>query len=304
MYLLTFMIKFASFNAILMKQKIIYKSIAAAILILSAAVSCEWVDKVITGETVASVGKVRLSRAELNKALPSGLLPEDSVRLAHQYINAWASELVFLQVAENQLSKEELDVTAELEEYRKSLLKYRYEQRYVNERLDTIFTQEQIREYYEAHQERFLLRVPVVKANFLCISPDSPYIDEFRENMAGDDAQRMQYTDSVAFASAIRYETFGGRWLNLNDLALEFGIDYSELLTYRKGNWIEYEGGTGLLHLAYLKEFEAAGKTAPLEYATPLIKDILLSIRKKELVSTLEDKLMEDARENGIFVQY
>ena len=231
MYLLTFMIKFAGFNAILMKQKIIYKTIAAAALILSAAVSCEWVDKVITGETVASVGKVRLSRAELNKALPSGLLPEDSVRLAHQYINAWASELVFLQVAENQLSKEELDVTAELEEYRKSLLKYRYEQRYVNERLDTIFTEEQIREYYEAHQERFLLRVPVVKANFLCISPDSPYIDEFRESMSGDDAQRMQYTDSVAFASAIRYETFGGRWLNLNDLALEFGIDYSELLT-------------------------------------------------------------------------
>ena len=53
------MIKFAGFNAILMKQKIIYKTIAAAALILSAAVSCEWVDKVITGETVASVGKVR-----------------------------------------------------------------------------------------------------------------------------------------------------------------------------------------------------------------------------------------------------
>ena len=50
------MIKFAGFNAILMKQKIIYKTIAAAALILSVAVSCEWVDKVITGETVASVG--------------------------------------------------------------------------------------------------------------------------------------------------------------------------------------------------------------------------------------------------------
>ena len=39
------MIKFAGFNDILMKQKIIYKTIAAAALILSAAVSCEWVDK-------------------------------------------------------------------------------------------------------------------------------------------------------------------------------------------------------------------------------------------------------------------
>lgn len=287
-----------------MKVTNIYKALVAILLAGIAAVSCEWVDKVITGETVASVGKARLSRAELNKALPSGLLPEDSVRLAHQYINAWASEIIFLQVAENQLSKEELDVSAELEEYRKSLLKYRYEQRYVNERLDTIFTDSQIREYYNAHQDRFVLRVPVVRADFLCISPDSPYIDEFRENIASDDAQRMQYSDSLAYFSAIRYETFGGKWINLNDLALEFGIDYSELLTYKKGDWIEYEGGTGLLHLAFIKSFVPAGKIAPLEYATPLIKDILLSIRKKELVSALEDQLVEDAIQSGVFVQY
>ena len=287
-----------------MKVTNIYKALVAILLAGIAAVSCEWVDKVISGETVASVGKARLSRAELNKALPSGLLPEDSVRLAHQYINAWASEIIFLQVAENQLSKEELDVSAELEEYRKSLLKYRYEQRYVNERLDTIFTDSQIREYYNAHQDRFVLRVPVVRADFLCISPDSPYIDEFRENIASDDAQRMQYSDSLAYFSAIRYETFGGKWINLNDLALEFGIDYSELLTYKKGDWIEYEGGTGLLHLAFIKSFVPAGKIAPLEYATPLIKDILLSIRKKELVSALEDQLVEDAIQSGVFVQY
>ena len=287
-----------------MKVTNIYKALVAILLAGIAAVSCEWVDKVISGETVASVGKVRLSRAELNKALPSGLLPEDSVRLAHQYINTWASEIIFLQVAENQLSKEELDVSAELDEYRKSLLKYRYEQRYVNERLDTIFTDSQIREYYNAHQDRFVLRVPVVRADFLCISPDSPYIDEFRENIASDDAQRMQYSDSLAYFSAIRYETFGGKWINLNDLALEFGIDYSELLTYKKGDWIEYEGGTGLLHLAFVKSFVPAGKIAPLEYATPLIKDILLSIRKKELVSALEDQLVEDAIQSGVFVQY
>ena len=287
-----------------MKVTNIYKALVAILLAGIAAVSCEWVDKVISGETVASVGKVRLSRAELSKALPSGLLPEDSVRLAHQYINTWASEIIFLQVAENQLSKEELDVSAELDEYRKSLLKYRYEQRYVNERLDTIFTDSQIREYYNAHQDRFVLRVPVVRADFLCISPDSPYIDEFRENIASDDAQRMQYSDSLAYFSAIRYETFGGKWINLNDLALEFGIDYSELLTYKKGDWIEYEGGTGLLHLAFIKSFVPAGKIAPLEYATPLIKDILLSIRKKELVSALEDQLVEDAIQSGVFVQY
>ena len=99
---------------------------------------CEWAEHVMSGEVVASVGRARLYRGDLNKALPSGLSAEDSTRLAHQYINTWASDIIFLDVAEKQLTKEELDVTKELDDYRKSLLKYRYEQRYINDRLDNI----------------------------------------------------------------------------------------------------------------------------------------------------------------------
>lgn len=286
-----------------MKVNIIFRLLSAALL-CTLVQSCEWVDNVMSGEIVASVGKARLSRTELDKALPAGLVPEDSIRLAHQYINTWASDMVFLQIAESQLSKEELDVSAELEDYRKSLLKYRYEQRYVNERLDTVFTKQQIEQYYNDHKDKFLLKIPVVRADFLCISPDSQYVEAFRESMASDDAAQLQYADSAAYASAIRFETYGGKWINLTDLAREFGLDYVQLLSYRKGDWIEYEGGTGLLYLAYIKEFVPAGKVSPLEYAMPLIKDILLSVRKRELVSNLELSLMEQAKENGQFQMY
>ncbi len=284
-----------------MKHGRIIVSCALAALSLTG---CEWAEHVMSGEVVASVGRARLYRGDLNKALPSGLSAEDSTRLAHQYINTWASDIIFLDVAEKQLTKEELDVTKELDDYRKSLLKYRYEQRYINDRLDTLVTDGQIEEYYRQHPDKFVLQIPVVRADFLCISPESPSLAEFRRNIVSDDVPQMQITDSLAYSSAIKYENFGGRWIDMTVLAKEFGLDYAELMTFRKGEWIEYSGDTGLLSLAYIREFVPAGKVAPIGYATPLIRDILLSTRKRVLVSGLEQDLLEQARENGKFEIY
>ncbi len=266
--------------------------------------SCEWVEHVMSGEVVASVGKTRLYRGELDKALPGGLSADDSTRLARQYINTWASDIIFQEVAEKQLSKEELDVTKELDDYRKSLLKYRYEQRYVNDRLDTLVTPDQIEEYYGQHPDKFVLQVPVARADFLCIAPDSPSLRDFRSSIVSGDVAQMQLTDSLAWSSAIKYENFGGGWIDMTVLAREFGIDYVALMAFRKGDWIEYSGDTGLLYLAYLRDFVPAGSLAPIEYATPLIRDILLSMRKRVLVSDLEQDLLEQARESGKFEIY
>jgi hypothetical protein len=46
------------------------------------------------------------------------------------------------------------------------------------------------------------------------------------------------------------------------------------------------------------------GEVAPLEYSAPAIRDIIISARKQALISTLEQDLLNDARENGQFVIY
>ncbi len=265
---------------------------------------CEWVEKVISGEVVASVGKERLYRSDLDKVLPSGVSGEDSTALARQYINSWASDIVFMEIAEQQLSDGELDVSRELEDYRKSLLKYRYEQRYINDRLDTAVTASQIEEYYKAHPEKFRLAAPVVKAEFVSLPPASNSIKDIKKAMLEDEVAQLQIVDSLAWGAVIKHEDFGKRWIDIAILAKEFGLEYPELLLHRSGNWIEYDGGTGLLYIAYVRDFTAAGQICPLEYATPLIRDILLSVRKRELVSTLEQDLLNEARENEKFIIY
>ena len=43
---------------------------------------------------------------------------------------------------------------------------------------------------------------------------------------------------------------------------------------------------------------------APVEYCTPVIKDMIVSVRKQELILSLEQNLLEDARLNGKYKTY
>ena len=80
--------------------------------------SCRAISRFLNNDDiVAEVDGVMLFKSELDAVVPKGLSAEDSTRLADRYINIWATDQVFQKIAEQQLSKSEKDVTAELEDY-------------------------------------------------------------------------------------------------------------------------------------------------------------------------------------------
>lgn len=274
-------------------------------IVLPALASCRAISEFLhDDEVVAEVGAVKLYRSDLSQVIPKGLSPEDSTRLAQQYINTWASDIVFLNIAEMQLSKAEQDVSKELEEYRKSLLKYRYEQLYVNERLDTAVSDEKVDEYYEAHKDKFVLERPVLKARYLNISSDSPMLPQLKKLMASSEANDVMAADSIAYTSAKKFTAWDGRWIDIAVLAREFGVDHVTALSMIRNGWMEQSDTLGNISLAYIPEMVRKGEYAPVEYSAPAIKDMIISARKQALVTTLEQDLLKDARENGKFVIY
>lgn len=274
-------------------------------IVLSALTSCRAISSLLHDHgVVAQAEGVKLYRAELDALIPKGLSPEDSTELARKYITTWASDLIYMKVAQQQLSKSEKDVTKELEDYRKSLLKYRYEQLYVNERLDTAVADEQVEEYYAAHPEKFRLQRPLLRARYLNIAKDSPAIKQLKKMMKSSEPNVLVEADSIAYSVALKFTTWNNEWIDAAALAGEFGTDYNTMLTSINNGWVEYADTTGYLKLAYIPEILRKGELAPIEYCTPDIKDIILSARKQALISTLERDLLNDARENGNFIIY
>ena len=279
--------------------------IAAIIIVLPSLSSCRAISSFLKGgEVIAEVGSEKLYRSDLNAIIPKGISQEDSTYLAKQYINTWAAEMVFLGIAEEQLSKTEKDVTKELEDYRKSLLKYRYEQLYVNERLDTAVSDDLVEEYYNSHQEKFVLSRPLVKARFLSISEDSPAKDQIRKRMASGEVEDLIEADSLAYSSAYKFTTWSDAWVDVTVLAREFPMDYETMLSQVKNKLIEKVDTLGVARLAYIQDMMKKGEIAPLEYSAQTIRDIIISARKQSLISTLEQDLLNDARDNGKYVIY
>ena len=224
--------------------------------------------------------------------------------MARQYINSWASDRVYLDIAEQQLSKSAQDVSQELEDYRKSLLKYRYEQLYVNERLDTAVSHDNVEEYYNSHIDKFILERPVLKARYLHIPADSPALKHIRKRMSSSDANDLVEADSLAFSSALKFTTWSDKWIDANVLAGEYNMEYPALMAKISRNWIEAVDTNGHMRLTYVSDIMQKGVVAPLEYCEEDIKDKIISARKQSLIMNLEQDLLREALENGQYKIY
>ena len=279
--------------------------LTAAFFLVLTAVSCQLASSLVhDDQPVARVGREKLYRSEVESMIPDMISPEDSASLAEKYIRLWAMERLYMDEAGRQLSKSEMDVSEELESYRRSLVRYRYEQRYLNDRLDTLITDEQIREYYQANEAEFELSRPLMKLRFVDVMKDSPDKDEILRLMSSDEYAGLERADSLARNSALRYFDNSDTWMDAGELARYFGVSCEEMLAAMDGDMIMIEPeGRGDLLAAYVCDMISSG-TAPIEYCSSAIRDIILSNRKHELLAALERDLLEGALDSKQFVIY
>ena len=114
----------------------------------------------------------------------------------------------------------------------------------------------------------------------------------------------MNFRDSLAYSSALKYEDRSDRWIDMVSFARDFGTDYGTLLARRdKDGFIELKG-EGDVKIGYICELLPAGQVAPLEYCENRIKEIIISNRRRDLLMALEQDLLSDALSKKNFVIY
>ena len=274
-------------------------------LSIFAVTSCNAVQNLIHDDVVvAKVGKHKLYRSELRKYIPAGVSSSDSTNLALQYINSWATGQLYSDMAVSQLSKADQDVTSELESYRRSLLRFRYEQQFVNERLDTLITEDQMMSFYKSHQSLFNLERPILKVRFIDIVKTSEHRESLIKKMSSNRPSDVVAVDSLARVFAIKYFDNSQTWMDASTLAKEFGTDYLTMLSQYRNNYITIESSDMAdIKVAYVREMKKSG-VAPYEFCIDRIREYILSERKRELLVALEQRLLDEASDKGQFVIY
>ncbi|MBR7157856.1 MAG: hypothetical protein IKD16_05615 [Bacteroidales bacterium] len=262
---------------------------------LLLSTSCSFFENVSKGERVAEIGNAVLYKSDLDKVMPRNATSQDSAAFIAQYIDSWALRQLLVMKAEEQLPKNEKDVAALLEEYRIQLLVFRYENKYIEERLDTLITESEKREYYNLHKASFITENGVIKGRFIKMHNSSPSLQIIKGLLAKRGQDEMTELEQLAYDAAYKYDDYGNNWVDLSIVARDMDMDISNLWIALSRKSVVEQKDTVYSKFLQVLEFVEPGGNSPYEYNADKIDDIILSKRKQELISRLHKDIMDDA---------
>lgn len=236
-----------------------------------------------------------LYKSDITDIFPKNLTKVDSVKILNAYVDQWIRHNLMLRLSEDNLSDAQKDVSKQLEDYRSSLLIFKYEQEYILQRLDTAVSSSEIESFYYANTSNFLLSETLVKALFIKVRKDTPYLDKIKELYKSTREDDIKALDNIAYQVADKYDYFGDRWLAFNSLQRKLPYQVENQDDYlRSRRDIEMEDGN-YSYFVDVRSVMYKGQTSPLEYETNNIKSIIINKRKQKLINDLENKVYNDA---------
>ncbi|MDR3132720.1 MAG: hypothetical protein LBU42_01685 [Prevotellaceae bacterium] len=255
---------------------------------------CHYFASPITDEKIAEVNGKVLFKSGIDMIFPSGLSPEDSLHILQTYVSNWARKQLVAEIAEQYLNKEQKNVSEELEDYRMSLLIYRYEKMYMEQRLDTIVGDREIEAFYNASDKNFLLPKPVAQVIFIKVSEDIPQVKEIEKVYRSSTPENREALDRICSTIAEKYTNFNEQWVDAETLASELPLSAGQIENEWENGYIQATAG-GYAYFVHLYRTAAAGDRAPLDYERENISNIIRNKRKQELLKNLENSIYNDA---------
>ncbi|MDR1672923.1 MAG: hypothetical protein LBS09_05635 [Bacteroidales bacterium] len=251
---------------------------------------------------VATVFNKTLRFSDIKHIFPKEATKDDSATLAKMYIDKWIETQLLLNKAELNLTKEQLDISKEMETYRTSLLIYKYEDLMLHEKLDTVVFGEEIRQYYDNYSANFIMDEYAVQALLLRLSVNAPNLGNVKRWSASSKEEDMRNLTEYCAAHAVVFENFNDEWVMWQDVAkkLPQQAEYGKIPV---NNRLEIQDGQ-TLYLLHIKERKSPGDIAPQALVVEKIKNIILNKRKVSFITNLEQKIYNDALSKNQFKIY
>ena len=272
------------------------------ILIFSFLSGCSYFSKSSQGDgVVAKVGDKLLLQRELAAALPGGTTKADSVNQAKDYIQRWVKQELMLLMAEENLSDDQKDVQRELDEYRTSLIIHRYQQQLISQKLDTVLTASDIRQFYDLHPERFILEQHIVKAIYIEVPKNVAKVDQLKRWMNLLDDKSRTELEKYSFQYATKFDYFDEQWIDFSQIRSRMPVSLTspDDALKRKGFIETYEGNK--YYLAAIKDYRLKGDKAPFEFVKDGIANLILNNRKMEFIDELQKNIYQKGKKENLF---
>ena len=279
--------------------------IAIIFFLLLASTGCDYFEKTEEREVVAKVKENYLYKEDIAGLVSENISKEDSALIVSNYITRWATQRLLIDRARVNLTGQQQEEFDKLvQDYKNELYAKAYTDAIIGRQLDTAVSERSAMEYFEQHGENFKLNEDLVKLRYISLSKNNSNFEDIKTRF-----RRFDEEDKEALLDmAIHFNSYSlndSVWVKTKQVFDKIGplTPESNATLLKKQNFMQLEDSLGV-YLVSVEDVKLRNEQAPLEYALPNIKQILLNKRKLDLIKKLEKDIIQDAIRNEQFETY
>jgi len=269
------------------------------LILMIGLISCQ--QKAPEVDAAARVNDRYLSKEELNMGMPIGLPAEDSLLYRNNFIKMWATKELLLEKARINVDDRDGEIKELVRNYEQELLIDRYRKALLQQELDTVITEVDTDDYYEANKNVYRLNEELMQLRYIHFSSDLSDKKDLIKLFKSKDPEDLE----ELIARELEFYSFSFNdsiWVSYRDVEKKLAFLRDEK-NIKKNQFIQKEDSLGVYLLA-VKDMRYRNDIAPKEYVIPTIQQMILHKRKLELMNEIEKTIMVDAINNKQFEQY
>ena len=256
-------------------------------------------------DVLVNVHGYTLSRSEVEKIIPADISSSDSFLIAENYVKKWIKDVLTFEVAQRNIGRdEETDINRLVEDYRRSLLRHRYQEYMIRSRLTAEIRESEKLAYYNENTENFVLDKNLIRGLFLKIPVESPGLSDVQIWYKSQDPKELESIEKYSIQNATVYEYFYDQWIDFDEILDRMPIYVSNKTQYLRSNRTIELKDSVYCYFLNIAEYLLVGHVAPYDYAGAQIQEMMINKRKMDFLKNFEEELYQDAVRKGevIFV--
>lgn len=246
---------------------------------------------------IAVVDEKYLYFEDVKNVIPFNLSGKDSVEFVDDYIRKWAEDIMFYNTAKSNIDNEK-EIDEYVENYRRTLIINRYQERLVREKLNVNISDEEIMTYYNRERSMFLLDYPLVKGVYIKIPSNNKDVGSVRKHMRLKYETDRDWLENFTLKGAADYSYFIGHWENLTEMTQKMPKtvdsksirDIKHLYEFRDSAYV---------YMLYVDSLIQKGGYIPYELAYKDIREVIYNERKATYIKEVRKELFDNALKNN-----
>ena len=244
---------------------------------------------------LAKVGGEVIYLDEALEGLPAGVSEKDSAVYVQQFLrNRIKDLLVYEKAVKNIPQNKELEDL--VENYRRSLIIYEYQQQVLNEKMQTEISDTDMMDFYQANSRRFISERNLVKGILLKVPGVAPNIENLKKWYKDSSPEAFEKIEKYCVQNAGFFEYFYDKWISFDDILDNIPYTVSSQTDFLKTRSTLEVVENDFCYLLYIDEYVLSGSIAPYDYVKADVKNIMMNSRKTAFLHQFEQGLLDEAK--------